>query len=443
MTGNSTAISARLVDNTYSKVTLRLMPFLLTCFVLAFLDRINIGFAQLQMKHDLGLSDTAYGIASSAFFIGYLLFEIPSNLLLQRVGARKTLCRILVLWGMTSSATMLVRTPFELQCVRFLLGVFEAGFTPGVLLYLTYWYPPARQGRVVAIYMAGAVIAGMVAGPVSTKIMVGLDNVLQLRGWQWLFLLEGLPSIVAGIVAYFYLTDRPANAHWLSAEERSIVERNNSAALISNKAVQSHWYEVFKDPQVFLFAFCGFTTQCGSYVIFFWMPQILKGFHDVSITQVGLYSVLPYIGAIVALLLWGRHSDVTLERRWHFCISNMTAVVGFLMVIFNSGNLALTLVGFTLSTAGVMASNGVFWPGVSAAIPPTARAAGIALISSIGSLGGLLSPTLIGVSRDVTGRADTGLYIVMGLVALGGLVMVTLIRIRERPQTLVPAGMDI
>jgi sugar phosphate permease len=410
----------------YGKITSRLIPFVIFCFVLAFLDRINIGFAQLQMKHDLSLSDTAYGIASSAFFIGYLLFEIPSNLLLQRIGARKTICRILVLWGLTSSATMFVRTPFQLQCLRFLLGAFEAGFTPGILLYLTYWYPPGRQARVVGAFMTGAVIAGLVAGPTSSAIMVSLDGVFGIRGWRWLFLLEGLPSILTGIFAFYYITDRPAQARWLSEDEKRAVENDHAATAVAAGDSGQHWYAIFKNPQVLLFAFCMFATQCGAYVIFFWMPQFLKGFKGVSIGQVGLYTTLPYIAAMAAMILWGKHSDAKVERRWHFALPMFVASLGYLMIILSSRSLPLTVMAFAISTSALMASVGVFWADVATSLSPAVRAAGIAFISSISSLGGLFSPALIGFARDRTGSADVGLYIIIFIMTLGGLTILTL-----------------
>jgi sugar phosphate permease len=417
----------------YRKVTRRLIPFLIFCYMLAFIDRINIGFAQLQMKHDLSLSDTAYGLASSAFFIGYLLFEVPSNLLLQKIGARKTLCRIMLCWGVISASTMFVHTPAQFLFVRFLLGVFEAGFAPGILLYLTYWYPPERQGRAVGMFTTGTLIAGLIAGPISSSILVPLDGVYGLRGWQWLFLLEGLPSTLVGIAAFFYITDRPADAAWLSAGEKAVIERNNSASLEKRSEARSatRWYTVFRDPRAFILAFCLFTAQAGSYVIFFWMPQILKGFREVTISQVGFYTMIPYLAAMVTMILWGKRSDSKLERRWHFAIALFCAAGGFLMIVANPGSLAFTMIAFTISISAILASIPVFWGAVFSALSPAARVAGIALIASLGSLGGLFSPTLIGFVRDTTGKADLGLYIVTALMTCGGAAMLWLLRTRR------------
>jgi MFS family permease len=422
------AAAAALDATAYRKVTRRLIPFLIFCYVLAFIDRINIGFAQLQMKHDLSLSDTAYGLASSAFFIGYLVFEIPSNLLLQKIGAGKTICRIMLCWGITSASTMFVHTPGQFLFLRFLLGAFEAGFSPGILLYLTYWYPPERQGRAVGMFMTGGLIAGLIAGPISSGILVPLDGWHGLRGWQWLFLLEGLPSTVVGIVALFYITDRPTKANWLSAEEKAVIERNNSAALAAPAAAQPKepWHTIFRNPHAFILAFCLFTAQAGSYVIFFWMPQILKGFRGVSISQVGFYTTIPYLAAMLTMILWGKRSDSKGERRWHFAVALLCAAAGFAMIVASPGSLAFTMIAFTISTSAILASIPVFWGAVSNALSPRARVAGIALISSLGSLGGLFSPTLIGFVRDKTGNADVGLYIVTALMACGALVILLL-----------------
>ncbi|ABE36925.1 major Facilitator Superfamily protein [Paraburkholderia xenovorans LB400] len=415
-------------ERTYRKVTRRLIPFLFLCYVLSMLDRINIGFAQLQMKHDLALGDATYGLAAGAFFIGYLLFEIPSNVILQKIGARKTISRIMLCWGFASAAMMFVRTPVEFVCLRFLLGAFEAGFMPGVFLYLTYWYPPRRQGRVIGAYMTAAVVAGLIAGPLSTNIMTRLASVLGLHGWQWLFVCEGIPSVAVGILAFFYLTDRPADASWLTDEEKALVE--GDIALISStwdRPVEAGWYDVFRQPKVLILGFCSFAAQAGSYVIFFWMPQIMKSTSHAGVSLIGLYSMLPYAAAIVTMTFWAAHSDRKMERRWHFALAVLTSTAGFLMVIANPGSLILTTLALTVAAAAVMAAFPVFWAVVAVALPPTSLAAGLALISSLGSLGGAFSPALIGFVRESTGRIDAGLYIVMALMVIGSLAMLAVI----------------
>jgi MFS family permease len=324
---------------------------------------------------------------------------------------------------------MFVHTPGQFLFLRFLLGAFEAGFSPGILLYLTYWYPPERQGRAVGMFMTGGLIAGLIAGPISSGVLVPLDGVYGLRGWQWLFLLEGLPSTLIGVLAFFYITDRPAGANWLTIDEKALIERNNSAALATaSGATNQPWYSIFRNIHAFILAFSLFSAQAASYVIFFWMPQMLKSFSGVSISQVGFYTTIPYFAAMLTMIWWGKRSDYKAERRWHFAIAILIAAAGFAMIVANPGSLAFTLLAFTISTAAILASIPVFWGAVSNTLSPRARIAGIALISSLGSLGGLFSPTLIGFVRDRTGSADSGLYVVTVLMACGGLAILLLPR---------------
>jgi MFS family permease len=282
--------SSSAIDATFRKVTWRIIPFLFFCYVLNFVDRINIGYAQLQMKQDLGFTDAVYGLGAGLFFISFFTFEVPSNLLLEKVGARKTMLRIMLLWGLTSAATMFVSTPTQFYVARVFLGIFEAGFFPGIMLYLTYWFPAGHRARIVALFMTAVVIAGLIAGPMSGWIMKDMNGAHGLHGWQWMFLLEGLPSALFSIVLYLYLDDKPKDAKWLNAAEKEIIIQNVAAdKKVSNVAHQSMMREAFSDPKVYLLAFVYFAITCGGYVLSFWLPTIIRELGVTDVLQIGLY----------------------------------------------------------------------------------------------------------------------------------------------------------
>ncbi|MFT4439204.1 MFS transporter [Caballeronia sp. 15715] len=413
--------SARL----YRKVTLRLIPFLFVCYVLSFLDRVNVGYAHLQMEQDIGLSDAAYGFGAGVLFIGYLLFEIPSNLYMQRIGARRTISRIMFLWGLTSACMLLVRTPIQFYVLRFCLGVFEAGFFPGVILYLTYWYPQHRHGRIIGMFMIGIVVAGLIGGPLSAAIITHLNGVAGLRGWQWMFFLEGVPSSMLGTFAWFYLTDKPAQAHWLTAEQKSMIERDISTYSVSFFGERAdHWGSAFRDVRTYLFALCFFAAQCGGYTVLFWMPIIIRGLGVSNLMDVGLYSAMPYGVSIIAMIAWGRHSDHYLERRWHFSGAVLLSAAGLATIALAQGNLVVSMVGLTVATAAIMASYPVFWPMLPASLPPAAVAAGLAFVNTVGAFGGFVSPALIGYIKTATGNINYGLYPIVCLLVVGAVTLI-------------------
>ncbi len=410
-----------------SKVTWRLIPLLFLCYVVAYVDRINVGFAKLQLREVLGVEESAfgsvYGFGAGLFFIGYFLFELPSNLVLQRVGARMWIARIMIVWGIVSAAMMFIKSVTVFYVMRFALGAAEAGFFPGVILYLTYWYPAQERARTVALFATAAVIAGIVGSPLSGLILQ-LNGAGGLAGWQWLFLLEGIPAVLMGIVVLLVLPDRPHKASWLSAEEKAWVQlRLDEAAGRSKVQVHHRLADALTSGRVWLLALLYFLLNVGGYGYEMWLPSIIRGFAERSYAVIGLINAVPYLVAAVAMLLASRHSDKTGERRWHVAIGAMGSALGFGL----AGTLKdplLAIAALTLALVGLKCAVGPFWAMGTAFLSGTAAAGGIALINSVGNLGGFVGPMLVGVIRDRTGSNVAALWILgcslllMGLLAL-------------------------
>lgn len=415
----------------YRKITWRLLPFLLLCYVFAYLDRINIGFAKLQMQQDIGISDAVYGLGAGIFFLGYVMFEVPSNLLLTRIGARRTISRIMVLWGLTSASMLFVQGEWSFYVLRFMLGVFEAGFAPGMIFYLTYWYSQSRMAGVMAVVMLAGPIGGIVGGPVSAWIMTAFSGAHGLDGWQWMFLLEGLPCVLLGVIAFRYLDDKPAEARWLSAEEKALL----AADLDSRGEHKKHAFaQVLRDPAIYGMALTYFCLICGIYAVSFWLPTLLKlaGVQDTM--QIGLYSAIPYMAAAVFMLGFARSSDRLRERRWHTLVPALLAGVALCIATAAPTQFALSLTAITLATGFMWAAYTVFWAIPSQYLQGEAAAGGIALINSIGLLGGFLSPSIIGWIKETTGSLSGGLYAISALLVAGALLLLV-----NRPPQSAPA----
>lgn len=408
----------------YRKVTLRLIPFLFLCYVLNYIDRLNVGFAQLQMRSDLGFSDTVYGIGVGLFFVGYLLFEVPSNLLLEKTGARKTLLRIMVLWGLASTATMFVSTPMQFYIVRLLVGAAEAGFLPGILLYLTYWYPAGQRGRITAMFLTALPFAGIIGSPLSGWIMHNMADVEGLRAWQWLFLLEGIPSVIVGVIANFYLQDGPDKAYWLSAHEKNIIQRNVEAdrRLRENKE-QASFLSALRDPKLYVMALLGFSTYWSANAIAFWAPAIIKASGVSNVTQVGLLTALPSLAGLFSMNLVSRHSDRTLERRWHAAGAALVsaAALALLPLFFDNTVGAVGLL--TLCGVGHFAFVAVFWTIPPSYLAGSAAAGGIAAIGALSALGGATVPALLGWIKSTTGSLGLGMYAIAVVLVVAVAVM--------------------
>ena len=405
------------IDATYRKVTWRLIPFLFICYMVAFIDRINIGYAQLQMKQSLAFSDAVYGLGAGIFFIGYFLFEVPSNLMLARVGARRTLLRIMFCWGLVAAGMMFVSTPTMFYVLRFLLGVFEAGFFPGVLLYLTYWYPNARRGRIIALFMSATAIAGIVAGPLSGGIMKYMDGMNGWAGWQWLFLVQGLPATLLGIVAFFFLQDKPEDARWLKPAEKAIVRAQLDADQGAAGASHGSFLQLLRDPKVYLLSLIYFLLLGAAYAIIFWVPTVIRSWGVTDVLQIGLYAAIPNLIGAIAMVLVARHSDAKMERRWHLIGCVLLASVGMLLTVMVKGNLALSLACLSLAVVGVASATPIFFTIPAAYLSPVSAAAGLALISSLGNLGAAVSPSLTGLISARTGNPLDSMFLVIALYA--------------------------
>jgi D-galactonate transporter len=418
-------------DAVYRKVTLRLIPFLFLCYVAAYLDRINVGFAQLQMKQDLGLSDGVYGLGAGIFFAGYFLFEVPSNLLLEKIGARRTLIRIMMLWGLTSAAMLFTKTPVMFYTLRFILGLCEAGFFPGMILYLTYWYPSSRRGKVMALFLTAVAMAGVLGGPLSGWLMSRLAGTHGLAGWQWLFLVEGLPSCVLGVVAWFYLDDKPSDANWLDDPEKRIIEDQLQRDGETPSPFRGHSFaRALATPRVYTLAFAWFTFICGVYAISFWLPAMIKGTGVSDPLDIGLLSAVPYGCACIAMVLICRHSDARAERRVHAAICAVTGAIALSLITATGTSLSVTLLVLSVATSAIFTLQPLFWALATDSLGGTRAAAGtIAAINSLGLIGGFVSPTLLGWVKMATGSLTNGLYLIALLLVIGALVTM---RLRDR-----------
>ncbi|MDY0743552.1 MFS transporter [Paucibacter sp. R3-3] len=409
--------------STYSKVAWRLLPFLFLCYVCAYLDRINVSFAKLQMSKDLGLSDAMYGLGAGIFFIGYLMFEVPSNLVLLKVGARRWIARIMVTWGLISALMMFVSGPISFYVLRFFLGVAEAGFFPAILLYLTYWFPNSRRSKVTGLFMTGIPISGVVGGPLSGWIMNHFSGVHGMAGWQWLFLLEGLPTVVIGVWAFFFLDDRVSDAKWLRADEKALIQRDLAA-----EQQGQHLHSIkdgLTNPRVLLLSGIYFFFTMGLYGVSFWLPSIVKASGVTDPLEIGLLSSIPYAAAAVAMVLVGRSSDATGERRWHLSGAGVIGALALCASVYFAHDTLLAMVALTIGTMGVMTTISQFWVMPPAMLSGGAAAAGIALANSVGSLSGVVSPYVIGWVQTSSGTTGAGVLGLAASMVIGSILVFT------------------
>ena len=407
----------------FRKVALRLIPFLFLLYVVNILDRVNIGFARLSMLSDLGLSEGAFGLGAGIFYVGYMLFEVPSNLILHRVGARRWIGRIMVTWGVISIGMMFVRGAWSFYLLRVLLGVAEAGFFPGIILYIGYWFPARERARAVALFMMGSPLSGVIGGPVSGALLQYMNGVGGLAGWQWLFLIEGIPAVILGVVTWFYLTDRPEQARWLSPEERDwLCARMDREELRREKLHGLSRFRALLNPRVCLLILIYFTIAMGTNASGFFFPRIVAGqFPAATKWDVGLLTMVPYGAAVVAMFLVGAHSDRSDERRWHVALPAFLAAAGWgLSVYFRSPWPAL--LALALAHAGMMSMMGPFWSLATSFLSGAGAAGGIALINTVANLGGVLSPVVISQLKERTGTFTSGQLVMAVTLAMGGVV---------------------
>ncbi|MEX3931057.1 MFS transporter [Paraburkholderia phymatum] len=410
-------------EATYRKVAWRLTPLLMLSYVVAYLDRVNVGFAKLGMSTDLGLSDAVYGFGAGIFFIGYFIFEVPSNIILHRVGARVWIARIMVSWGIISMLTMFVTTPTMFYAMRFLLGLAEAGFFPGIILYLTYWYPAHRRGRMTTWFMTAIAISGVVGGPISGYILKAFNGANGWHGWQWLFLLEGIPSVIVGILVFVVLDDRISKAKWLTDQERELLERNIA---VEEATKEDHSIgKVMMSPRVLLMSLIYFSFVMGLYGVSFWLPTIIKSTGVTDAFMIGLLSAIPFAAAVIAMVLVARSADRTRERRWHVALPGFAGALGLVLSVVWAHDTTLAMAALTLATMGIITTLPLFWSLPTSFLAGTGAAAGIAMINSIGNLAGFLSPYAVGWLKQITSTTDSGMYMLAAFMILGGLLAIS------------------
>mgnify|MGYP001346162123 CR=1 FL=1 len=428
---------AKIIRDVYRKITLRILPLMFICYVAAYLDRINVGFAQLQMKSELGFSDAVYGFGAGIFFLGYFLFEVPSNLWLQKIGARKTITRIMVMWGLISALMAFVHEPWLFYVLRFMLGVFEAGFFPGVILYFTFWYPAKYRGRVIALFSSAFAVAGILGGPISGWIMTDMGGVMGLQGWQWMFILEGLPTVLLGLFVFFYLDDRPDDASWLSDQQKAVVradlERENAGAPSSHGL--GAYLTAMRDPKVYGLALSWFCFICGIYMISFWLPTIIKEMGFSNALHIGLLAAIPYGVATLGMILVGMSSDRTLERRWHCAIPAFIGAASLVALPQVQGNLIVSFILLSVGALGIFTTVPLFWTIPTAYLKGTAAAGGIAFVNSLGLIGGFVSPFVLGWIKTATGTLVIGNWLVAGVLVVGGLSLLITVSAESLRQT--------
>lgn len=414
---------AAFAARTYRKVAWRLIPLLFVCYILAYLDRVNVGFAKLSMKVEPWFSDAVFATGSGIFFIGYFLFEVPGNIMLHRVGARLWIARIMIGWGIVSALMATSTSATSFYALRFLLGIAEAGFFPGIILYLTYWFPREHHARMVALFMTAITLAGVFGSPLSGWLLEVSHGWGRFKAWQWLFIVEGLPSVLVGICVPFLLTDRPEQAAWLSGEEKRLVKERLEAEE-RTKTAQGHQNhkvsDAFKSPQVWLCCFIYFGIVVGLYAASFWLPEIIKNTLTENKWHIGLYASIPWSCAAVGMVLVSRHSDRTGERRWHVGLSTLIAGAAFAISGMQGLPPVFVMVALAVAITGVMSAIACFWALPTAILSGTAAAAGIAWINSVGNLAGHFSPEMVnwlkGVNNDM-GKALNGVGVMLALSA--------------------------
>jgi MFS family permease len=411
----------------YSKVAARLLPLLLLMYVVSYLDRVNIGFAKLQMASSIGLSDAQYGLGAGIFFIGYCICEIPSNLALHKIGARIWIARIMIVWGLATMLTLYVVGPKSFYLARVLLGIAEAGFYPGIILYLTIWFPSKVRAQVMAIFISGIVLAGIIGGPISSGIMSGMNGLWGFEGWQWLFALEGLPAILLGIACLKFLPNGPQSAVWMTAEDRALHAKDQQADRLRTRTLpgQAHRISlVFRNKNIWLLVVANFSNLATSYAVSFWMPQMVKNFaFTKSLFLIGVITSVPFVVAGIVMIWVGRSCDRTGERRKPLIYGLSATCIGTLVTGFCMSHPLIAFFGLTLATVGTMACTPTLWSLPGTFLSGSAAAAGIALMTMVGNLSGYVSPYVIGLIKEATGSVAYG-FVFLAALALAGLIAV-------------------
>jgi D-galactonate transporter len=416
------------VERIFVRIAKRLIPFLFLCYVLNYIDRVNISFAHLQFKTDIGLTEAAYGFGVGVFYIGYVLLEVPSNLLLRRIGPRRTIARIMVLWGLVSISMMFVRNPTQFYMARIALGVAEAGFFPGIIYYLTTWFPDRHRARVLSAFVLGIAVAGITGGPISGWILSNAEGWHALHAWQWLFLLEGIPPVLVGLCAWWYLPDSPQTAKWLSEHEKAVVLRELEAAPSSKSHQISHFGAALRNWRVYVCAFGYFTITWAGSVLNFWAPSVIRQAGVANPFHIGLLSAVPYFIGAIGMLVVSRHSDARNERRLHFASCALVSAAGAVLLGAAHSTFGPAITGLALVAIGYLTCTAIFWTIPATFLSGTASAGSIALISSIGQLGSLTAPTAIGSLTAFTHSISAGSYLAAFVLACGATVIALAMR---------------
>ena len=409
----------------YRKVAWRLVPFLCICYLAAYLDRVNVGFAKLQMLNDLAFSNTIYGIGAGIFFLGYVIFEVPSNILLHKVGAKLWIARIMISWGAIGAAMAFVHTPTQFYVLRFLLGVAEAGFIPGVLLYLTYWFPSFWRGRIFALFLAAIPMSNIIGGPLSGWILSTMNDLGGLRGWQWLFIVETVPSVLLGFLILAFLDNRVVDARWLTDEEKAQIQRDIDADA-KQSSEHTSVMDAMKSVRVWMLGLAYFCIASSIYITSFWMPTLIKQLGINNPLQIGWLTTIPYSIAIVAMVFVSISADRRAERRWHTAIPCFVAAIGLAISGTPDLSFPLAMLGLILAAAGASTSQASFWSLPPIFLSGAAAAAGIALVNSLGNIAGMASTALVGWLTDLTGSPNSALYLFAAFAVAGGLIILRL-----------------
>ncbi|QOZ80316.1 MFS transporter [Bradyrhizobium sp. CCBAU 53351] len=419
--GGANNAKSEIETSTIRAISWRLIPFLVLAYFFSYLDRVNLGFAALTMNAELKFTPLIFSWGAGIFFIGYFIFEVPSNLALEKFGASRWIARIMVTWGIISALMAVVSGVTSFYVLRFLLGVAEAGFFPGIILYLTYWYPAEYRARFLAAFAIAVPVSTVIGAPIS-GLLLGLDGMMGLKGWQWLFIIEGIPSVLLGIVTWFYLTDKPEKADWLSAEQKAWLKAKLDSEIAAKQAVKHvSLGEALSSPKVIALSLIYFGFVGALYGMQFWLPQIVKAF-GLTNAQTGFVTAIPYLFGTVAMILWARHSDATRERVMHVGTPLLLTAVALAVSSYLTDP-TMTMVVLTVAAIGVFCCFGVFWTLPTAWLSGTAAAGGIALINSIGNLAGFGGPYLIGWVKEATGQTSTGLLVLAVLPLLAGILV--------------------
>jgi ACS family tartrate transporter-like MFS transporter len=410
---------------TMSKVSWRLVPFLMLCYFIAYLDRVNVGFAGASMSKDLGLTAAAFGGAAGIFFIAYFFFEVPSNMALNRFGARKWIARIMFTWGLITGAQAFVTGETSFNVVRLLLGVAEAGFFPGIIFYLTLWFPSAYRARIVGLFMFAIPISTVIGAPIS-GLLLNLDGMGGLHGWQWMFILEAVPAILMTFAVLYYLTDRPGGAKWLTSEESAWLQQRLDDERVNRESIHHmSWKQSLLNPRVIAFGFIYMGCNIPQYGLSFFLPQIVKAFGGLGNVEIGLITALPYAVGAIGMILWSRHSDATGERKWHAVIPLVIIVIGLVLAAITPGP-AMKMFFLCIAGFGFFSVLPIFWTLPTAYLSGTAAAAGIAAVNSIGNLGGFFGPKVFGSLKDQTGGDFASLMFLAACAVVGAIIVLVI-----------------